>query len=210
MSSPRFLEAFFLLGFVAVTAARAERFVMDDVYGRNLVEFASRATLETIVGITNQVGGYIEVNPDNILDSPDCYVEVDLRSLKTGIEARDRKMREEFLEVDSFPKATFKLERIIKSGRTRLVDQKEFELLCSGVLFLHGFEKEVEASLRLMYVRESEVTRVRQPGDLLHLVARFDLLLSDFGIVIPHAAFLKVNERQSITVDVFAFTGPEN
>jgi polyisoprenoid-binding protein YceI len=210
MSPLRFLEAFFLLSLFAVTAARAERFVVDDVYGRNLVEFTSRATLETIVGITNQVGGYIEVNPDDILDSPDCYIEVDLRSLKTGIEARDRKMREEFLEVDSFPKATFKLERIIKSGRTRLVDQREFELITSGVFFLHGIEREVEVPLRLMYVRESEATRVRQPGDLLHLVARFDLLLSDFGIVIPHAALLKLNERQSITVDLFAFTGPEN
>jgi len=199
-----------LLGLVAVSAARAERFIVDDVYSRNLVEFTSRATVETIVGITNQIGGYIELNPDDILESPDCYMEVDLRSLKTGIEARDRKMREEFLEVGSFPKATFKLERIIETDGRRLVDQREFELVASGVFFLHGIEKPVRVSLWLTYFRESEVTRARQPGDLLHLVARFDILLSDFGIVIPHTALLKLDERQSIMVDVFAFTGPED
>ncbi|MFQ5869790.1 MAG: YceI family protein [Candidatus Zixiibacteriota bacterium] len=210
MNSLRLLEASFLLGLLAVTGARAERFIVDDVYGRNLVEFTSRATLETIVGMTNQVGGYIEVDPDDILTSPDCYMEVDLRSLKTGIEARDRKMREEFLEVDSFPKATFKLEGITKTGSRRLVDQREFELVASGVFFLHGIERPIEVSLQLTYVRESEVTRARQPGDLLHLVARFEILLSDFGIGIPHTALLKLDERQSITVDVFAFTASEN
>jgi len=196
-----------LLSFAAATELQAERFIIDDVYGRNVVEFTSRATLETIVGITNQVGGYIELNPEDILDSPDCFMEVDLRSLKTGIEARDRKMREEFLEVDSFPKATYKLERIVKTGARRLLDQRGFELVAAGVFSLHGIERPVRVSVQLRYLEESEVTRARQPGDLLHLVARFDILLSDFGIGIPQTAALKLDERQSITVDVFAFTG---
>lgn len=210
-STPRIPLSFLGLLLVFVSAAgvevRAERFIVDDVYGRNLVQFVSRAPLETIVGITNQVGGYIELDPDDILKSPDCYIEVDLRSLKTGIEARDRKMREEFLEVDIFPESTFRLEKVIRTDRRRLTDGEGFELVVQGVFSLHGIDRPVRAEVELTYFDESEKTKTRQPGNLIHMVVRFEVSLSDFGIQIPQTALLKLDDKQRITVDVFAFTG---
>jgi polyisoprenoid-binding protein YceI len=194
-STPRILPSlaglFLVLASAAGVEVQAERFVVDDVYGRNLVQFVSRAPLETIVGITNQVGGYIELDPDDILKSPDCYIEVDLRSLRTGIEARDRKMREEFLEVDIFPESTFRLEKVIRTDRRRLTDGEGFKLVARGVLSLHGVDKPVRAEVELTYFEESEKTKTRQPG----------------GIEIPQTALLKLDDKQRITVDVFAFTG---
>ncbi len=70
----------------------------------------------------------------------------------------------------------------------------------------HGVTKPIVANLEFTPIKATEETAQRLPGDILHVRATFPLDLSDFGVVIPAVAKLKIAEVQNVTVDIFAST----
>lgn len=181
-------------------------FYVNDLKKRDVVTFTSKAPLETIVGTTAEVTGFVTVNLDDIKGSAKARFEVDLASIKTGIEMRDSHMRDNFLETGKFPKAVFELTKVDSASINKLENQKEVKLLLLGNFSLHGVTKPITIPATITYYSENDQTKARADGDLMHIAVNFDLLLGDYGIKRPQMLFMKLDETQKISIDMIAST----
>jgi polyisoprenoid-binding protein YceI len=190
-------------------AVRTE-FISDDPVGRNLVRVESRAPLETIETRTGFVTGTAKVNPDNLLDDPQAHFTVDLNTLDTGIALRNEHLRSEgWLNTAKYPSAEFTLTRIVSPTQpTPLPDGKTVPVQAEGQLTLHGVTKTIPVAAELTWIKGTQDTARRLPGDLLHIRATFAVELADYGITgqLGPMSLGKVAGTQHVTVDVFTST----
>lgn len=184
-------------------------FYVNDPVGRNVISIMSDAPLETMLTRTNQVTAELHVNPANVLDNPKATFVVDTASLDTGIKARDEHMRSaQWLDTAKYPKATFTLTKVLSpTDVVPLQTGKTMNGEVEGTLSVHGITKPVRAKVTIRTLAESEQTKARLSGELLHVRATFPLRLSEFGINVPPPAQLKIAEEQLVTVDVYSSTG---
>jgi polyisoprenoid-binding protein YceI len=187
-------------------AANMTKFTINDE--RNVLTFESKAPLEKIVGTTSKVMGHIHVNPKDITKGLMAKFELDLASLNTGIAKRDEHMRsEEFLHTEKYPKALLTLDKITKASAKELADKTPITVNAEGTLELHGVKRKVELEgIQVAYFKESEETRAKMPGDLLHIDGGFVVKLPDYNIKVPKLIVLKVDENIKINVDLFGTT----
>lgn len=157
------------------------------------VEFVSKAPMETVTGRTQQVSGEVRLEPDSLGDSLQVRVEVDLASLDTGIDLRDRHMRENHLHTDAYPKAVFTGGRLSELSATQLAPGVTVKGTIDGTMELHGKRQPLRAALE-MTLQDST----------LHIVTRFRLRLSDYAIPRPQFLVMRLDETQSITADLTA------
>jgi polyisoprenoid-binding protein YceI len=206
----RLIGAIFITLFLAAVAASQKptikTFYVNDPKKRDVVTFTSKAPLETIVGTTAEVTVFVTVNPDDIKGSAKARFEVDLTSLKTGIELRDSHMRDNFLETNKYPKAVFELTKVDSVSVNRIENQKEVVLVLMGNFTVHGVTKPITVPATITYFMESDQTKARADGDLLHISADFSLSLGDYGIKRPQMLFMKLEVIQKISIDMIAST----
>ena len=200
--APLIVTVFFLF---QLTAAAPVKFLLSGRDGRNVIKFISKAPLETNEGKTVQIDGSVEVDLADAASAAGQF-EVDLTTVKTGIEMRDQHMREGYLHTDSFPKATFKIVKVTKAIPKQLADGQPVEIEAQGELTIHGVTKPIAVSGTVTYLKESEATQARLPGDLLHIDVGTPILLSDFKVERPQFVLMKVSDKVELRVDVFATT----
>ena len=71
----------------------------------------------------------------------------------------------------------------------------------TGEFTCHGVTKEVYSDVTLTYLVENEMTKMKMPGDLLGVRAKFNIKLSDFGV--QHMALgKKVADNIEINVNI--------
>ncbi|MBW3635611.1 MAG: YceI family protein [Armatimonadetes bacterium] len=207
------LAAFALLNFAhaGVMAQGATRaYFANDPIGRNVVSILSQAPLETMLTTTGQIEADIKINPNNVLDNPRARFQIPLASLDTGIKMRnDHMMGEEWLDAAKYPTISFTLLRPLSSTvpAPRATPGAKGAMPVEGELEFHGVKKTVTANVEVEVIGESEDTKARLAGELMHIRATFPLKLDDFGVVIPEAARFKVANVQDVRVDVFVSTG---
>jgi polyisoprenoid-binding protein YceI len=161
------------------TVASAAEFHVDKDK-KNQVKFISDAPVEKIVGVTDQLDGYLFWSGDDTLDSSELYFEVDLNSIDTGIGLRNRHMRDNYLETDKHPYAKYTARAVdIKKA----ADRDGFEVRTRGKFDLHGIEREIEVAGTVSPVSD---------GFLIECV--FEVKLTDYDITIPQLMFLKIDE----------------
>lgn len=112
-------------------------------------------------------------------------IHFNLASLKTGIELRDKHLKDKYLEVEKYPVARLTIEELKLPNN--LSDPFEFNL----PLQLHGITKNISGNIQL----EGE-------GYPQKLVADFKIKLSLFQIDIPSFKGLTVAEDVQINVTV--------
>lgn len=197
-----------IVGLTATGASAGEpvNFYVNDELKRDIVTFTSKAPLETVVGKTAEISGFIQVDPADIKGSSRAELQVDLVSLKTGIGLRDRHMREQYLEVEQYPVAAFRLTEVKTASANSLENNTAVELTLFGDFTVHGVTQQVEVSATAIYLNESEDTKARLPGDLLHVTATFDVYLTKHNIKRPQFVILKLDDLQKIELDFFAST----
>jgi len=162
--------------------------------GKNQVVFLSRATLESFEGKTRQVSGSVSLDPANLADSIGVRVEVDLASLDTGISLRNKHMRENHLETDTYPKVVFEGARILEASSRSLEPGKVVHTRISGSFHLHGVSRTIEVPV--------DVTQAKDGS--LNVTAQFDVPLAQYNIDRPSFLLLKLNDTQRITLTVTA------
>jgi len=186
---------------------REARFVFDDTLGRNIVIFTSSAPLQMIMGRTSAFYGYMSMNLDSLSEKTEAHFECDLRTLTTGVAYIDEDMfSNEFLAVDSFPTASFRLLKVRKADVERLVNEGAAAVSARGEFTLRGITDTLNVDLALTYFEGNDITATRLPGDILKVKAMFDIRLSRFGMEIPEKAFLKLDDRIHVEVDAFGGT----
>jgi polyisoprenoid-binding protein YceI len=190
--------------FSTASLAELQTFVAYDRRGRDVVKFESKAPLETIIGTTSQIRGEIKVDPEDILKGTSARFEVDLANIKTGIETRDQHMREQYLETDKYPKIIFTLDRILKASEKKLADQKSVDVVAEGTFDLHGVQKKQQVNVKATFLKESQATKARMPGDLIRVEATIPFKLSDYNVKRPQFVLLKLDDNIKVDIDVFA------
>ena len=162
-----------------VKAIGEQNFLFDGKSLGSQVSFFSNTPLEDVTGISNDIQGGASFNISD-LKSLKGKIKVPVSSIMTGIETRDKHLQSaEWLNGDSYPNISFEILKV--SDITSLADNK-LNLKIVGNFEVHGIEKEVIANVTLTFLDENEQTKLKAPGDLLGVQAKFNIKLSDFGI----------------------------
>ncbi len=191
------------LAFPLLASADPVKFTIHSM-GMSRVSFSSEAMLETIIGNTSHVTGSLEVDLAAPNRGARGQVEVDIGSLKTGIDLRDEHLRgEQWLDAKKFPKATFALDKVSLKGA--LVAGKRVSGTLSGTLTIHGVAKPVTVPVEVGFHKWSpELKNFGVETDLIRVKAAFKVALSDFGIKVPEMLGKKVAETLEIGLNLTA------
>ena len=192
--------------------AKPVSFVVDDELGRDNVSFTSDAPIELIIGRTTKVKGEIVI--DDSLDLkkvlPKVSFEVDLASIGTGIPLRDQHMRDNFLETQKYPKATFVV-KSIEPDSDKLVNGGTVKLKAKGNFTVHGVTVQKEISVQLNYLKESDFTHNKfEHGDLIRIRADFEVPLEEHKIQRPEVLKQKLANTAIVFIDAFAHEKKED
>jgi len=184
-------------------------FYVSDPMQRNQVTFESIAPLEDIVGTTNAIHGYAVFNPSAGRRGVRGKFVVPVKTLNTGIPLRDEHLKSGmWLDAENYPDLTFKVDEVRNARQVKWSSEfQTYNMTLVGPFTIHGVTKEVEIPARVTYLRESEKTRQKMPGNLLAIRAEFDLELEDFNINGPPGQDLigsKVGESVTVEVSLFA------
>lgn len=162
--------------------------------------FNSEAPIELITGNTNQAISFLTINPENILDNPVGSLTVNVASIKTGIELRDKYLRETYMNTDKFPVTMFTLKSINEPSDKNLVKAGRLTCTVTGDLMLHGVTKEITVPMTFIYIPEEEAIKNELKGNIIKYAAEFRVRLADYNIEIPTVR----NQRISKEVKIFA------
>jgi len=189
-------------------------FNVNDPVGRNSVTFNSSAPLEDIVGTTGDIVGYLVFDPQNPQKGGYGELRVSVASIKTGIPTRDEHLRSaDWLDAEKYPQVIMKI--------SKLSDVKKFKETAGSVTYditaqaeftLRGITKPISVQGRITFMKVSETTKNRLPGDILAVRSSFNIALADYGIAGPKGMELigsKVGESIAISVSLMSSTQSE-
>ncbi len=181
---------------VLATNLFAGTYGIDPASTVDTVYFRSSARLEFIEGKTTNLTGGFSVDPQNTSSGVTGLFQVDLRTLKTGIDMRDEHMRERHLQTDQYPFAYFSIESV--SGLpAALKSDTTYTVTGAGLFYIHGGKRSIPISL------EVRAHAGDHTSDGMKVRAKFSLNLDEFGIPRPRAVFLKLAETINVEV-IFA------
>ncbi|HEY3295289.1 MAG TPA: YceI family protein [bacterium] len=183
-----FLSVSLLIATVAMAQSATFKVVAGDVH--TLVQFESKASLETVTGKTRTATGFAELDGGG----GRAEVHVDLASLRTGISKRDQDMREQFLQTKQYPEAVFTV-TTLQLPATGLQENARTRVSVKGNLTLHGTTREVEPETYLT---------LGTGGQTLRIESAFLVKLQDYTIERPQFLLLRLAEEQHISVDITA------
>jgi polyisoprenoid-binding protein YceI len=119
-------------------------------------------------------------------DSVKADVKLSLDNFDTGIEMRNRHMKEKYLETAKYPDAKLTLKSVPLTGDSTQPDYK-YQGPFEGVLTLHGVEKPVTGTIVLASSDK------KWNGSF-----NFDFILEDFGIEIPKYLGITVSKKVQV------------
>ena len=175
--------SFCFLLLAGVTAA-AETVVFDQNSGSVEFHATGHPSAIKIVGKGKSSKGDFSVKDKVVTGS----AHFDLGSLDTGIETRNKHMKEKYLEIGKFPEAVLTL--------TEMKLPKDFDkesgftqLPFTGNLSLHGVEHSV-----------SGAADISRHGDDITVSATFGLKIADYAIALP--TFMGITMADDVQVTV--------
>lgn len=165
------------------------------------ISWESRATVETILGVTNKVAGFVWFDAQR--GRHQVKFTVPVASIQTGIAMRDEHMRSaQWMDAERFPNIEF------ASTRITPIRGKRDEYTIVGNLTIHGVTKTV--TVRGTARRMPAIPRLEPMGyvgEIIQLKTTFPVVLAHYGIAVPeNIVGMKMAERVTIMVDVFGFT----
>lgn len=158
-------------------------------------KLASLPLPSTAKGATNDIEGEFHLTEDGFgLDaSKESSFTVDLTTIKSDRDMRDRRVQSQGLETSRFPTATFVATAV--SGVDRSVpagEEHTFQL--TGILDLHGVQKEVTWQVK-----------GRREGNVITALATLNFRYEEFDIpVLIIAGFVTAEEDVTLQVQIVA------
>lgn len=171
-------------------AAFAQEYHVDLSADRT-VRFISRASIEEFEGVTDRIDGYVRLDGPTLSgdtggDETELYLEVDLASIDTGIGLRNRHMRDNYLEVEQYPYATYEGSIVSVAASSG----GGFRVTSRGAMTIHGVTRAMEIPCD-----------VTPSGRGYRTQCSFQILLTDHGIDIPRIMFLKLANEIRLELD---------
>ena len=185
----------------APAASPKQAFIFNDDNHRDTVTFMLDAPLEVINGLSNQVKGSITVEGNKASGK----IAVPVSSIKTGNETRDGHLQnEKWLDAGKYPDIIVEFTDLALPGA--LESGKPIKLKTQGKFTIHGVTREEPVEITATYMKESEDTKKRAPGDLMRVRAKFQIPLESYKINRTGALILKVAEVADVSVDAWGST----
>jgi polyisoprenoid-binding protein YceI len=182
-TSTRLAVAFGLLLGAAVPSLAAERVLHLDPAATS-VRFRVKARAHQVLGSIPFLSG--EVRFDDATGEASGEIVLDVSRADTGIEMRNRTMREEVFEVAKYPHVVFRPNRLLG----QLPDAGVGDLVLFGRVDIHGGEHEV----RLPVVVEVAEGRLRATTIV-------EIPYVEWGMHNPGNAMLRVAETVEVRID---------
>ncbi|MCH7962372.1 MAG: YceI family protein [Bacteroidetes bacterium] len=184
-----------------VKATGEQTFSFEDEVGRNQAMFFSSTPLEDVTGLSNDVKGTVTFDVSDV-STLKGSISISAASLKTGIELRDGHLQSEnWLDAESYPEITFVIKNV---SNVKSLEDNKLEVKVIGDFTAHGVTKEVIADVTMTYLDESEQTKKKAPGDLLGVIAKFSIVLSDYEVE-NMVLGEKVSDNIDITITVIGY-----
>jgi len=162
-----------------VKATGEQTFSFEDKVGRNQAMFFSSTPLEDVTGLSNDVKGTVTFDVSDV-STLKGSISISTASLKTGIELRDGHLQSaDWLDAESYPEITYVIKNV---SNVKTIEDNKLEVKVIGDFTAHGVTKEVIADVTMTYLDENEQTKKKAPGDLLGVVAKFSIVLSDYEV----------------------------
>ncbi len=153
---------------------------------------------KTVVGITNEVAGDLLVDFHNPANTEVGAIQINVKTLKTDNEFRNRALRGQILQADQpeFEFATFTPTTLLELPDTVVIGTPiDFQI--KGDLLLHGVTHEVTFDAHLTLISD---TRIEGSAGAA-------ILYSDFGMSIPSApGVANVSNEVQLAIDFKAQT----
>ncbi len=186
-------------------------FHFKDQMGRNTVTFKSEAPLEDIIGTTNQISGQIVFDPNHPEKGGRGEFSVPVASLNTGIPLRDEHLRSaDWLDASAHSNIKLAIKEVKNLKPVKVTNESAtYDAILVADFTLRGQTKRLEFPSRITYLKESEMTKTKLPGDLLAARAAFDINLGEFGVTGPKGMNLigtKVGETIAVEVSLVGST----
>jgi len=176
-----------------------QTFSFKDKMGSNQATFHSSAPLEDITGMSTDVWGKVSFDVADIANTLEGEIKISTASIKSGIELRDEHIRSEnWLNAEKYPEITFNIKDV---KNVKEIDGNKIKAIVAGEFTVLGVTKDVTSEVQLTYLEESEFTKIKLPGDLLGVKAKFNIKLSDFGVQ-NMSLGKRVSEEIEITVNI--------
>jgi polyisoprenoid-binding protein YceI len=116
-----------------------------------------------------------------------------LSQLNTGIELRDDHMKNKYLEIETYPKATLEIKDQALSKSVDAIDSTELSQTIKGLMTVHGKTNPIDIKLKINKVKNSFVVK-----------ADFTLKIMDYLSTLPSYMGLKVAEDIQVSVETTA------
>ena len=139
--------------------------------------FLSEAPQETIKGVGKQISG------DIFFKEKKVKIAIDLTDWKTNNRLQTSHLHDNYLETETYPKATF-------DGNIQSYDPQTGDVTAIGTITLHGKTKK-EVSIK---------GKVSATDSGYSLACEFSINLKDYSIEVPKLLILKVNEIVKLEV----------
>ncbi len=136
-----------------------------------------------VVGRTSDVSGTIAIDGTTITD---VSVVANMSSLTTDNSGRDRSMRNQALETDQFPEATFTLTTPIELDEIP-AEAQTIQVTATGELTIHGVTQTVDFPLEAQVV-----------GNSIVVVGQLPMFLADYAIAAPSASIVASVEDNAL------------
>lgn len=185
----------------AAAASAAQSFVYNDDLQRDTVTFMLEGPLELINGVSNQLKGSVTVQNNKVSGR----FTVPTKSLKTGNDQRDADMMSHtWLDATQYPDIIVEFKDMALPES--LKPQKPLTVQTTAKFTIRGVTRDEPVEVTATLLKESADTKVRAPGDLLHLRATFSISIEAYGMKRNQALLLKVGEKAEGTVDAWGST----
>lgn len=165
--------------------AAPQRFDFRDAIQRNSLEVSLQSTLERTTAISHFVSGWAEVDPENLGAGIRGELEFDTRTFETGLESKNLFLKERILESSRFPLVQAAFIKVLGAVTGKASNSEGAKFKTELGIKIKGQAKTLELPLRVNYLRESDVTRQRLPGNLLTIYSDSDIPLEKLGIQVP-------------------------
>ena len=183
-----------LLLLFSTSPLRAEPKTYMVVPEKSQVMFEASFPLGDFTGITQELRGEFQADPQNLGEGIRGTVTVNPASLKTGNEGRDRDLQKT-LGVERYPEIRFSVQEI-RTSFPSLAERTDTHLTITGGLLIHGLERPIRLRGRAQ-LRDGQVW-VRGEGVLR---------MTDYGIKPPTKFFLSVRDQTRVSFDVLLTPG---
>jgi polyisoprenoid-binding protein YceI len=174
-------------------AAYGVEFHVDHSKG-NQVMFIFEMPLEDFEVQTNNIDGYVYWDGDIFppqepqLENSKLYFEVQLNSLDAGNGMYNRHMKEDYLETEDYPYASYSAQIM----SIEPASDSSYAVHLSGVFSIHGQGKDLDI-----------VGTAVSSGDGLEVKCDFSIKLVDYDIDLPKLMFIKGDEEIDVYLDFY-------